>query len=107
MLLIASASVASAQATYLPDTPAGYLARIDLDGDGRISLAEFRDYMSRGFRDRDVDGNGILEGDELPVPGARALLLADHLQRLAEAFARQDRNGDGWLDAGELAVPPR
>ena len=106
-LLLASALAATAQATGLPDTPAGYLARMDLDGDERISLAEFRDYMSRGFRDRDVDGNGILEGDELPVPGARALRLADHLQRLAEAFARQDRNGDGWLDAGELAAPPR
>ncbi|MFC0356090.1 calcium-dependent protein kinase 21 [Pseudofulvimonas gallinarii] len=81
--------------------------RMDLDGDNRVSLAEFRDYMSRGFRSRDLDGNGILQGAELPDPGARPLRLADHLERLAEAFARQDRNGDGWLDAAELAAPPR
>jgi Ca2+-binding EF-hand superfamily protein len=90
-----------------PSTPAEYLARIDLDGDGRISLTEFRDYMSRGFRDRDRDDNAVLEGDELPVPGARPVHLADHLEALARSFARQDRNGDGFLDADELAAPPR
>lgn len=104
---VSLAATTTATATGLPETPDEYLARMDLDGDGRISLAEFRDYMSRGFRARDLDGNGILEGDELPVPGARRLHLTDHLQQLADAFSRQDRNGDGWLDRAELAAPPR
>lgn len=90
-----------------PQTPAEYLERMDLDGDGRISLAEYRDYMSRGFRRMDRDGNGILEGDELPVPGARPVYLNDHLDALRRAFERQDLNGDGYLDARELAAPPR
>lgn len=99
--------VAATSASDLPGTPDDYVMRMDLDGDNRVSLVEFRDYMSRGFRSRDLDGNGILQGAELPDPGARPLRLADHLERLAEAFARQDRNGDGWLDAAELAAPPR
>ncbi len=96
-----------AHADGLPESPEEYLARMDLDFDGRISLAEFRDYMSRGFRSRDLDGNGLLEGDELPVPGSAPLRLADHLQRLRETFQRLDRDGDGWLDAAELAAPRR
>lgn len=90
-----------------PATPGDYLARYDLDGDGRVALAEYRDYLSRGFRDRDRDGNGVLEGDELPVPGTRAIRLADHLDALARGFARQDHDGDGFLDAAEMAAPPR
>lgn len=99
------AGMASAQHRDL--SPAGYLAMIDLDGDGRISLSEYRDYLSRGFRDMDRDRNGILEGDELPVPGARPVRLSDHMDALARAFGRQDRNADGVLDVTELAAPPR
>lgn len=88
-------------------TPAGYLATIDLDGNGLIALSEYRDYLSRGFRDMDADSNGVLEGRELPVSGARAVRLVDHLDALARGFERQDRNGDGYLDAVELAAPPR
>lgn len=102
---IVAAGIASAQQGDL--SPAGYLAKFDLDGDGRIALSEYRDYLSRGFRDMDVDRNGVLEGDELPVPGARPVRLADHLDALALGFRRQDRNGDGFLDSAELAAPPR
>lgn len=107
LLLLPIVLSASSSVLSLPRTPAEYLERMDLDGDGRISLAEYRDYMSRGFRDMDRDGNGILEGDELPVPGARPVHLRDHLEALRRAFERQDRNGDGYLDAAELAAPPR
>ncbi len=88
-------------------SPADYLASIDLDGDGRIALSEYRDYLSRGFRDMDVNGDGLLAGDELPVSGARPIRLGDHMESLRRAFERQDRNGDGYLDAAELASPPR
>lgn len=93
-------------ADSLPDSPADYLARMDVDGDGVVGLAEYRDYLSRGFRRMDLDGNGILEGAELPVAGGRAVLLRDHLDALERSFRRMDRNGDGVLDARELASPP-
>jgi Ca2+-binding EF-hand superfamily protein len=100
------ALVACAVAQDAPRTPQDYLQRMDTDGDGRVSRAEYIAYMSRGFDRIDADGNDVLEGDELP-PGARHVTRADYQASLAAAFARQDSNHDGYLDAHELARPPR
>ncbi|MBX3727302.1 MAG: EF-hand domain-containing protein [Xanthomonadales bacterium] len=94
------------RADSLPQSPAAYLARMDLDGNGVVDLAEYRDYMSRGFRRMDRNGDGILEDDELPVPDARVVRLQVLLDALEHSFRRLDRNGDGVLDARELASPP-
>ncbi len=72
-----------------------------------VDRAEFVDYMSRGFAFLDRDGNGVLEGDELPptrhqVPRTLEAFQAD----LRRQFDRLDRNRDGWLSPGELARPP-
>ncbi len=103
-LIFALTSPAAAQ---LAATPGEYLARMDADRDGRVSLAEYQAHLSRAFRDMDRDGDGVLIGDELPVRGARPVLLSEHHAALARAFRRQDRDGDGRLDARELAAPPR
>lgn len=95
-----------AAAQDAPRSPQDYLRRMDSDGDGRVSRAEYIAYMDRGFDRLDTDGNGVLEGDELP-PGARRVTRADYEASLAVAFARQDTNHDGFLDARELATPPR
>ncbi len=92
-------------------TPADYLARMDADGDGRVSLAEYQAWMTRGFRAMDRNGDGILQDGELP-PGmilrpSQPRTLDAFLANLARAFARLDRDGDGHLDAAELAAPPR
>jgi Ca2+-binding EF-hand superfamily protein len=104
--LLLAAAPASGRA-QLPASPLDYLASMDLDDDGRIDLAEYRAWMSRGFLRMDLDGNGTLEGDELPVAGARPVTWASHRSALAAAFGRQDHDGDGVLDAAELAAPPR
>lgn len=102
--MIAAALLAAA--TAFAQGPGELLRRFDTDGDGRVSEAEYLAYLSLGFRARDLDGNGVLEGAELP-PGARPLTRAENEARLRRQFARQDANGDGWLDARELLAPPR
>lgn len=86
---------------------ADYLARMDADRDGRISLVEYQDWLSYAFDRMDRDHDGVLSKAELPGGRGRPVTRAEHRQRLAIAFRRQDRNGDGVLDIRELAAPPR
>lgn len=84
-----------------------YLQRMDRDGDGRVSLAEYQAWMGYAFERMDRDGDGVLTAAELPGGRGRTVSLAQHREALAAAFARQDRNRDGVLDARELAAPPQ
>ena len=97
------APTAGAQVTATSD----YLARMDRDGDGRVSLVEYQDWLGYAFQRMDRDGDGVLSAAELPGGRGKPISLAAHRESLAEMFRRQDRNGDGWLDARELAAPPR
>ena len=104
--------VTSGVATSQPQASADYLARMDRDHDGRVSLVEYQDWLSYGFDAMDRNHDGVLSADELPARGgqgarARAVTREEHRARLAEAFHRQDRNGNGFLDSRELAAPPR
>lgn len=99
----------AAGAQPLPRTPSDYLDTMDRDGDARVALAEYQDYLSRGFQQMDRDGDGRLSAAELP-PGARSRrvpTLEGHRRSLAATFDRQDADNDGFLDARELAAPPR
>jgi Ca2+-binding EF-hand superfamily protein len=84
-----------------------YFAKVDLDGNGGVSLPEFLERMSFAFGQMDVDGNGVLEPQEQLVPGAATLTLEEHHERLGAQFRRQDANGDGQLSRAELLAPPR
>ncbi|MGN6513127.1 MAG: hypothetical protein ACTHKZ_06060 [Lysobacteraceae bacterium] len=86
---------------------AGYLARMDRDGDGRVGLAEYQDWLSYAFDRMDRDHDGVLSPAEQPGGRGPALTRADYRARLAATFHRQDRDGNGVLDARELAAPPR
>jgi Ca2+-binding EF-hand superfamily protein len=99
-LLAASGAVAQVERT------GDYLVKMDLDGDGRISQAEYVAWMSYAFERMDRDGDGILSSAELPGGKGKPITLEEHRARLAERFVRQDANKDGWLDARELAAPP-
>ena len=88
-------------------TQADFVARMDADGDRRVSLAEYTDYMSYAFRQMDADHDNVLEPREQVVPNAKPLTLAEHQANLAAMFRRQDVDRDGYLNARELAAPPR
>lgn len=89
------------------DATVDYLARMDADGDGRISQSEFIDWMSYAFDARDRNRDGMLSADELPGGKGQPISREQHRERLAATFRKQDRNGDGHLDARELALPPQ
>lgn len=96
-----------AAARDLPETPAAYLAQMDADGDGRVSLQEYLDAGLRAFDAMDADRDGVLAGAELPFADAAPVPRQRRADALRRAFLRQDRDGDGFLTVEELAAPPR
>lgn len=104
--LLALAGPLAAAATP-PSAVADYLSRMDRDGDGRVSLAEYLEWMSYGFDAMDRNGDGVLQAAEQPGGRGQPISRAEHRARLAERFRRQDVDGDGHLSARELAAPPR
>ncbi len=100
---VAVAAAAPAQVRSTHD----YLARMDGDGDGRVSLAEYQAWMGYAFEAMDRNRDGTLTADELPGGRGRPVTLAAHREALAATFRRQDADRDGFLDARELAAPPR
>ncbi len=103
LILLSLPLLAAAQVNGTND----YLERMDADRDGRVSQAEFLDWMSYAFDARDRNRDGVLSSDELPGGKGAAITRATHRERLAATFRKQDRNGDGFLDARELAAPPQ
>lgn len=100
-MLLSQAATAQVRET------ADYLARMDTDADGRVSLLEYQDWMSYAFDAMDHDGDGVLSADELPGGQGRPITRVEHRARIAAAFDRQDAGRDGFLDAVELGAPPR
>ena len=84
-----------------------YLSKMDADRDGRVSLAEYQDWLSYAFDAMDRDRDGLLSPGEQPGGKGAALNRSEHRARLAERFRKQDANRDGFLSAKELSAPPR
>jgi len=49
--------------------PTDLMTRFDSDRDGSVDAAEYVAYLAKGFNACDVDGNGVLDGCELPTGG--------------------------------------
>jgi Ca2+-binding EF-hand superfamily protein len=96
-------SMANAQVQRTND----YLSKMDADRDGRVSLAEYQDWLGYAFHGMDRDRDGVLSAAEQPSGRGAPLTLAEHRARIAARFAKQDANRDGFLSAKELAAPPQ
>lgn len=107
LLLITLTCCVPAALAQVPDRTSDYLARLDTDHDGRVSVDEYVAWMTYAFDARDVDHNGVLEGAELPGSRGKPVSRAVLVEQLRARFGRQDRNHDGFLDARELAAPPQ
>jgi hypothetical protein len=105
--LLAVACVSPALALAQVTATGEYLARMDVDRDGRIALAEYQAWMGYAFERMDANRDGLLTTDELPGARGRTVSLVEHRESLAAMFRRQDADRDGFLNARELAAPPR
>ena len=105
--LICAAPSFAALAAGPVTSSSDYLARMDTDGDHRVSLAEFQAWMGYAFERMDVDRDGVVSTAELPGGRGKAISLAEHRAALAARFAKQDVDRDGFLDRRELAAPPQ
>lgn len=101
--LFAAAAPTSAQVQRTSD----YLSKMDADGDGKVSLSEYQDWMSYAFDAMDRDHDGVLSPAEQPGGRGKTVTRIEHRTRLAERFRKQDLNHDGFLSARELAAPPQ
>ena len=106
-LAFAGCALLSSTAFAQVSSSGDYLARMDADRDGRVSLAEYQDWLGYAFDAMDRNRDGVLSPAEQPGGRGAPLTREQHRARLAEAFRRQDANHDGFLDAKELAAPPR
>jgi len=101
--LLPAASVAQAQ---VADT-ASYLQRMDTNGDGKVGVEEYVEWLLYAFDRMDRNGDGVLSADELPGGKGRPITREQQRQTLVQRFHKQDANGDGYLSARELAAPPQ
>ena len=100
----------------------GFIAHLDTDGDGLVSVVEITEEQQRLFTYSDVDGDGTLSVDEfrrrgrlfqalntttlfdlLDVDGSQALAGPEIFDPSKRWFARYDTDGDGKMNADEIA----
>lgn len=106
----ASPPAAAAKAAATGTAPQGtgdYLSRMDIDGDRKVSLLEYQDWLTYAFDGMDRNRDGMLDPEEQPGGRGKAITRDAHRARVAERFRRQDIDRSGFLDARELAAPPQ
>jgi hypothetical protein len=81
-------------------------ARLDADGDGRVTQAEVAARKTRQFDRADRNGDGVLDQAEIEAVRARISRLAQAADAIvAERTGRLDADGDGTISRQEFAGP--
>lgn len=79
-----------------------FMLLYDINGDGKVTVAEINDDQSRIFTAMDIDNDGSLSTDEMKRRG-RSL----QGYRTTTLFDLMDANGDGKLSLKEIQAPTR
>jgi len=114
VLATMTADAADPQPASQPvDTAKAMLDRMDRNVDGKIGFEEYRNAMIRRFGARDVNDDGVLDGDEFPkewlagadVQGATGKVSFEQFAaELQLVFDHFDVDKDGQLDTAEIAA---
>ena len=75
----------------------GMAARMDLNGDGKVSPAEAEAIRTVMFLQWDKDGDGVVTEEELMAP-----MIERIRAQIAKRFEMHDANGDGRIDRAEF-----
>ena len=84
-----------------------YRQRLAPDGDGKLIVEDYVEWMMYSFDLMDRNGDGVLSSDELPGGKGKPITREQQRQTIVERFHKQDANKDGFLSAKELSAPPR
>lgn len=110
-LLAMTAAHAQSKESARVVTSESIVKRVDRSGDGTIDYEEYRNAMMRRFATADSNGDGVLNGDEIPrhslvVENSKATVdevkrddYNDALQPLFDSF---DADHDGLLVGDEI-----
>lgn len=86
----------------------------DQNGDGKVSLEEYRNRAVVLFFDYDQNGDNTLTPDELPeyrnpegkVVPPDALTLQEYTVAISHSFGMGDTDKDGYLSVSEWGIAP-
>lgn len=81
--------------------PEKMLEQLDVNGDGAITMEEFKAAGEARFAKVDTDGDGLLTAEEMAA-GKEARNEERQAKRIARHIERIDENGDGMVSLEEM-----
>ena len=110
-----AANAASPEPADQPvDTAKAMLDRMDRNVDGKISIEEYRNAMIRRFGARDLNDDGVLEGDEFPkewlagadVQGATGKVTWEQFAIRAGSWCSTSSTSTRTVNSMQRRLPP-